>query len=278
MKIYDNISGLFGGTPDTLRVKARDILVGINRFHRIFLLSLIILGCISCGANLEQRKQDASIHYRLGVIYLNERNYVEALKELTQSIDIYPGDPASHNALGLAYFARGMNNDAIKEIKKSISLDPKFSEAHVNLSAVYIVERRWDDVISESKAALGNIFYKTPETAYVNMGWASYNKGDYMDALESFKKAVEMNPEYPVAYYDAGLTYEKMNNMQDAVGAYQMAIKKAPDYVDAYYSLGLALIKQRENAGAMKAFEKVMELAPDSDRANSAKDYIKILK
>src|SRR5574340_177796 len=187
--------------------------MGMNRFH-IFLSSLIILGCVSCGPNLQQRKEDAGIHYRLGVIYLNERNYTEALKELTKSIDIYPRDPASHNALGLAYFARGMNNDAITELKKAISLDPKFSEAHVNLSAVYIVERRWDDVITESKAALTNIFYRTPELAYVNMGWALYNKGNYADALDSFKKAVEMNPDYPVAYYDAGLAYEKLKNMQ----------------------------------------------------------------
>ena len=89
---------------------------------------------------------------------------------------------------------------------------------------------------------------------------------------------MELNQGYSNAYYDMGLTYEKMNDIKGSVSAYKMAIRTSPDYVDAYYSLGLALIKQKDNPGALKAFEKVMELSPGSDRANSAKDYINILR
>ena len=127
----------------------------------------------------------------MGVIHLNDRNYADALKELTEAVKIYPDDPSYHNALGLAYFARGMNADAIREMKTSIELDPRFSEAHVNLSAVYMNEREFDKSIASSRDALKNIFYRTPETAYHNVGWAYFYKDDFAASIDAFKKAVE---------------------------------------------------------------------------------------
>src|SRR3989338_2477457 len=165
----------------------------ISRISLILLASLLALS--SC-ATIEKRKEESSIHYRLGVVHLSEGNLSDALKELTTAVELYPGDPSYHNSLGLAYFARGMNEDAKREMKEAVRLDPKFSEAHVNLSAVYMVERRWDLALEESREAVKNIFYRTPEAAYTNIGWAYHNKGDYQNALESYRKALELNPNY----------------------------------------------------------------------------------
>ena len=150
-----------------------------GKLFRIVLAGLFAATLTSCGASLEKRKDQADIHYRLGEVHLRERSIADALKELTKAVELYPDNANYHNALGLAYFVKGMNAEAYKSFDRAISIDPKLSDARLNKSAVYLSERKWDNAIEESQAAVKNIFYRTPELAYNNIGWAFHNKGDY---------------------------------------------------------------------------------------------------
>ncbi|MBI5971317.1 MAG: tetratricopeptide repeat protein [Deltaproteobacteria bacterium] len=249
-----------------------------NRLLRLLFFFPLALLIVSCGPSLKQKKEEASIHFKMGVVHFNDRNYSDSLKELTEAIEIYPEDPSYHNALGLAYFARGLNQDAIKHILAAIGLDVNYSEAHVNLSAVYLVEKDWDKAIAQAKEALKNVFYKTPHFAHYNLAAGYFNKGEYAKAVESYGNAVKIHPNYAAAHYEMGLAYERTNNTKAAVEAYEKAVRSAPAYIEAHYGLGVALSKMKNNAAAMKSFEKVIALAPDSDMAKSAKDYIELYR
>lgn len=242
------------------------------------ILLLVVLGLEACGPSLAERKDESKIHFDVGVVHLNERNIAEALKELITAIEIYPGEPSYHNALGLAYFAKGMNDEAKASIKKALDLDPDFSEAHLNLSAIYIADQNWEMAINESKEALGNIFYRTPERAHNNIGWAYYNMGKYKEALSSFKKAVELNPGFSLAYYNMGLTYAKLKDIEKSAAAFEKAVKISPGYVEAYLQLGMARVRNNDIEGARWAFQRIIELNPGSEAAKSARDYIELMK
>ena len=216
-----------------------------GKFLRPLVAASLLIGLGACGPTLAQKKDQSSIHYRLGVVHLNERNVADALKELTKSIEIYPDDPSYHNALGLAYLARGMHKP---------------------------------EAIEEARAALKNIFYRTPEDAWFNMGTSYYNMGDHQKALESYNKAVGVKPADARSWYSMGLAYEKMNKTREAVQSYEKAVAVFPGYLDAYFNMGMALVKTKDKAAAVKAFEKVIELAPSSPKAQSAREYIGLIK
>ncbi|MBI5874356.1 MAG: tetratricopeptide repeat protein [Deltaproteobacteria bacterium] len=253
-----------------------------NRKSKIFLpltaYCLLLAVFTGCAASNASRKEDAAIHYRVGIVHLNEGNIPEALKELTAAVETYHDDASFHNALGLAYFAKGMNDDAIKHLKEAAKINQKFSDAHTNLSAVYLEKKEWDTAISEAKLALADVFYTTPEFAWFNMGRAYYEKADYIKAEESYKKAIESNPRYLIAYNNLGLAYMKMNKDKEAADILGLAIKNMPNYADAQYNLGLVLIKLKNKKGALNAFQEVVKLVPDSEMAKSAKGYIDLLK
>ena len=142
----------------------------MKSFRTITLLFIMCAITAACAASKANKKEDADIHYKLGVVHLNEGNIPDALKELTAAVETYPDDATFHNALGLAYFAKGMHEDAIYQFKKAVKIDPKFSDAHTNLSAAYLETKQWDAAVLEARDALSNIFYATPEFAYFNMG------------------------------------------------------------------------------------------------------------
>ncbi len=249
-----------------------------GRLSRIILLVLLSAGLSACGPSLAEKVEQADIHYRLGEVHLMDRNIADALKELTKAVELQPDNANYRNALGYAYFVRGMGPEAHKAFDRAISLDPGLSDAHLNKSALYLEEGEWDRAISAASKAAGNIFYKTPELAYNNMGWAYYNKKDYRSAVEHYAKAVQANPGFALAYYNMGLACDKAERVKDAVEAYRTAVGIAPNFLEAYFNLGMALAKYKDKAGAIRAFEKVMELAPESDLAQSAKEYIGLIK
>ena len=249
----------------------------MNKRFRVLLAATLAFGLTACGPSLAKKKDQADIHYRLGEVHLRDRNLADALKELTRAIELNPNDASYHNALGIAYYLREMTQEAHKSFDKAISLDPKFSDAHVNKSAVYLYERKWDKAIEESTAAVKNIFYRTPEQAYNKIGWAYYNKGDYNNAIENYRRAVQANYKYDLAHYNMGLALEKTDRLKEAIESYKSAVAVSPAYLDAYFNLGMALAKSKDKAGAQKAFEKVIEIAPTSDKGQSAREYIKLI-
>ncbi len=253
---------------------------GVRGLKFLFLLitlnsSLITVFTGCTGADL---KEEASIHYRLGVVHLNEGNLPNALKELTAAVEKNPDDVAYHNALGLAYYYRDLDEQAIKHFKEAIRLDSKFSDAHTHLGVVYLKQKRWDESISECQIAAANIFYTTAETAYTNMGWAYFQKGDNEKAIDSYRKAINANPRYSLAYNNLGLAYMKMNRDKDAAESFMSAIRYSPNYADAHYNLGLVSIKLKDKGKAKESFQEVIRLLPNSEMARSAQEKLNLLK
>lgn len=249
-----------------------------RKFFGSLAVMALLAGLAACGPTLAQKKDQAAIHYKLGAVHLNDRNLADALNELTKAVEIYSGEPTYHDALGLAYLAKGMHKEALASMDKALSIDRNYSEAHVNKSAVYIDQQRWAEARDESKAALKNIFYRTPEFAWFNMGWSYYNLGEVENAVESYSKAVEIKPSYAQAWYNMGLAFEKMNRTKDAIASYGKAVAVFPGYLDAYFNMGMALVKAKDKPAAVKVFEKVIEIAPASEKAQSARDYIGLIK
>ncbi|MFQ5354431.1 MAG: tetratricopeptide repeat protein [Thermodesulfobacteriota bacterium] len=246
-------------------------------FLSLLALLLIFSGCAH-QKKVDKLKESSYVHYRLGNEYYKTGNIADALKEFTRAISIYPEEPSYHLMLGFAYSARDLDKEAREEMQKAVSLDPMFSEGHIGLASLYQKDGDWDGVIKECGLALKNIYYKTPETAYFNMGLAYYNKGDYEASLEHLKKAVAMKPGMAVSYYNMGLAFERLKRSGEAVAAYRKAVELQVEYMEPYYRLGVVLVKKSEKQEALQAFEKVVELAPGSSRANSAREYMELLR
>ena len=246
---------------------------------KLIISLLLVFTLASCaGMKVEQNKQAADIHYKMGEIHLTNKNYSEALKELTTAIEKNPGEASYYNAIAIAYGARRMHDKAEKNFKKAIELDNDFSDAYLNLGALYIELKRYDESIETTMMVLRNDFYKSPELAHNNIGWAFLKKGDLRGALENFKKAADLNTRYVMPFYNMGIVYERLDRLEEAARSYEAATKRAPKFAAPYMDLGRLLVMKGDKSGAIKLFEKVIELEPGSSMAKQANAEIEFLK
>ncbi len=92
------------------------------------------------------------------------------------------------------------------------------------------------------------------------------------EAIESLQTAIKLAPENPVSHQMLGVAYFRHNQYPEAIQALHRAIelnsKISPDYpYHPYYDLGMVYLKQGKFDDAIICFERAIELDPDQIRA-----------
>lgn len=68
-----------------------------------------------------------------------------------------------------------------------------------------------------------------------NKGIDYYNTGMYSQAVECFKKATDLDPNYIDAYFNLGSLYEYLKQEDDALNAFKQIILRKPDDYESVY-------------------------------------------
>jgi len=83
-------------------------------------------------------------------------------------------------------------------------------------------------------------------------------------ALENYKKALELNPDYAEAYNSMGTVLQSQGDYDSAIDSYERAIKIKPDYLEAYNGLGTALFDKQDFRGALCKYDEILKFKQDN--------------
>jgi hypothetical protein len=100
---------------------------------------------------------------KLGILYLRDGQYVDAVARFQESLRIKPDDFYAWNNLGVANLNLGLNSKAIENFRTALSIRPEYAKAHYNL------------------------------------GNALERQGNPDEAIAHFQEALRLNPEYALA-------------------------------------------------------------------------------
>ena len=136
--------------------------------------------------------------------------------------------------------------------------------AHYVLSKNASQNKKYDDALSELEKAI-NLNRENP-LYYYDKGKILYLKRRYEDAQWNFEKACELNENFYQSKYNLGLTFEKLNQNGEAKKAFSEAIEIKNNYEKAF--LELARINAKENcfSEAEKNYQKALEINPDNPK------------
>ena len=237
----------------------------------IWLLLFVLAGC--SAPNL-QKQAESDTHYMLGISYLRERDATKALKEFLLAEKVDPTNMEVHAALGQAYQLKKAFPQAEEHYLKALELSPDDPQTENNLGALYLDMKSWDKAIDQFRRASENLLFNETEVSLTGMGVAYANKTQYLDAIESYRKALAAKPDYAPADFYLGEVYAAMNKPDLAIKSYLDAIEVAPNYVQAHYRLAMVYMRIEELKKARASFQRVIELAPDSEPGKLAREYL----
>jgi tetratricopeptide (TPR) repeat protein len=136
--------------------------------------------------------------------------------------------------------------------------------AHNNLGIVYSRLGRYQDAIEAYKQAIR--IKPDYAEAYYNLGNACSNLGRWQEAIESYKQAVRIRPDLAKAHYNLGTACGELGRWQEAIEAFSQTIRIKPDYAEAYYNLGVAYLTTGNKGSALEEYKILKTL--DAELAN----------
>lgn len=98
---------------------------------------------------------------------------------------------------------------------------------------------------------------------YVKQGEGWLLDGRVEDALNSFNKAVALNPYLDSGWYYRGTALAKLQRYDEAISSYEKALEITPKKYEIWYNLGNVLGRVQQYKRALECYEKVIELKPE---------------
>ncbi len=107
-------------------------------------------------------------------------------------------------------------------------------------------------------------------TDFMNSGVLKGQKGNYIDALDDFNKAIELSPAFAEAYNERGIAEGRLAKNGDdtdrflakALADYNTAIKLKPNFAAAYYNRGNVMQAKGDWESAKANFNVVVQTKP----------------
>ncbi|HEX9427845.1 MAG TPA: tetratricopeptide repeat protein [Candidatus Polarisedimenticolia bacterium] len=100
-----------------------------------------------------------------------------------------------------------------------------------------------------------------------NRGVLSYYRGALEAALEAFRQAVTLEPEFAEAHNNLGLVHSRLGQDKEAVEAFQKALKLDPKMGEVYNNLGFLYHTTSQFERAVQMFGQAIQSTADSSVA-----------
>ena len=98
---------------------------------------------------------------------------------------------------------------------------------------------------------------------FSNYGIILKNLEKLKEAELSYRKAIEIKPDYAMAHYNLGIILQEIGKSQEAELSYHKAIEIKPDYAEAHSNLGVLLKDLGKSQEAELSYRKAIEIKPD---------------
>ncbi|BAU15016.1 TPR repeat-containing protein [Leptolyngbya sp. NIES-3755] len=190
----------------------------------------------------------------------NQRQEAEAIWRTVLRRD--PKNTRAYIGLGDALRYRKRDQEAIKAYQKAIELDPQQVAGYLALAdllrldqpeAAILVYRRAIQVAAPS----AEVYYRLGVTLSPAEKRVSQKQKD--EAIESFRKAIEIDPKLSKAYVALGNQLE-FDQLDKAMAAYRSAMEL--DDSNAYFIYGRILASQKRSAEMIPLYQQAIQRNP----------------
>lgn len=111
-----------------------------------------------------------------------------------------------------------------------------------------------DDINKKAPAEEAEYWYK--------LGLSYGKKSMRKEEINSYKKAIKLNPEHAMAHYSLGLAYIDLGIYDESIKAFEEAIKLRPNYAEAIYNLGFVYLTVNKKEASLLQYNKLKEIDP----------------
>ena len=105
--------------------------------------------------------------------------------------------------------------------------------------------------------------YQEPPSELLQSIINLYTQGQLQQALSESNQMLEQFPNSVVLYNISGASNAGLMQFDAAIDSYKQALKIKPDYAEAYYNMGVALNDKGDPKAAIESYKQAINIKPD---------------
>jgi len=188
-----------------------------------------------------------------------------------------PGAAArSANPVAYDAYMRGMvsvssenpadNQAAAKLFEQAVAADPNFAAAYAELSRAYTIKARYVASDAERKKSYEDAEVAVDKALAIDpnlaeghfarglMLWTPYKRFPHAQAIQSYRRAIELNPSFDEAHHQLGFVYLHIGMLDKGQREIERALEINPGNTLARYRLGVIDMCRAKYAEAFQIF------------------------
>ena len=210
---------------------------------------------------LQHVPNSAEGHYYLGIIALDNKAQLGAIKHFEQAIALNASFERAYVKLVELLEESGEFEQAIQRIETFLKdVNPDHREFRLRLVRLYVTQK-------EADQALGHLDYLLEENpgdlhAQVRKAQIYGEQGNFAAAIEELNGVLRNRPNELRVRDFLGLLYEEMKDYDRAIETYQANVKIDPTFFDSILHLGFVSYRLKRNEAALSYLEEAVKLNP----------------
>ena len=239
------------------------------RWKKTVMFIGIMLAVLLSACSRESRWQK---QYDLGMQYLMEGSYEEAIVAFNEAIRIDPNQASAYLGRGAAYVGSGETEEnlaaALSDYQKAVELDGQNAEGYLGSAEVYVLQEEYAAALEILNVGLDNnewdeeVKDRISEISF-DLGTKFLTDGDYEKAIDAFSTAIECDPDNASAYLGRADAYissgETEENLTAALADYQKAVELDEQNAEAYLGLADVYIRLGDYDAALEILQEGLE-------------------
>jgi TolB-like protein/class 3 adenylate cyclase/Tfp pilus assembly protein PilF len=158
---------------------------------------------------------------------------------------------------------------ALEDFQAAIARDPEFAEAHAGLADAYLAMvaygYRSRATLSRSREAADRALALEPDLveALASRGYLRSHNHELAASLADFRRAIELNPSYPLAHHWLSLALSSLGRLEEAIPEHRRALELDPLSPTPHSAYALTLLNAHRLEEAEEMAARANELAPE---------------
>jgi tetratricopeptide (TPR) repeat protein len=221
--------------------------------------------------DFEKVYQQARTAFDEGMIIEAERLYLRLLSGHPKGYaDIY-------NKLGIIAYQRGNPVNAVAYFKKALQINPRYTEASLNLTIALNDLGQYDEagetfaraahVVRSENKSLDPFIQGKLANEHAKLGDQYFEIGLYDEALEQYRKALSIRPNFVDVITKCGITLREKGDFDDAIETFVKAKEAHPGYTLPMIHLGVTYYMKGFIDLALVEWEEAQKINPDGKEA-----------
>lgn len=164
-------------------------------------------------ASMGSKAEKAACYKLLGEIYLKNKMLDESVESYVKALKFKPEDSETHYNLGIAYAQKGLIDQARKTLERANNLSPQYTTiTHKILGIAFFKHGKTQEAIT----AFRKYLQEEPDDFQIHnqLGAALGQVGQVDLAIQHFKQALKINPEYESALENLHVARSLKNSSQ----------------------------------------------------------------